>query len=388
MTYETHKQREHDCPPKVNPADQPKPPDKTKCEDPPAVEIPNPPEPPKCPDPDPCCKCPSDPKDPSECLQTLLDAQPGDAGAAEKTKFKAELTKLLETARKAKQDYTRDKYKELVERWVKQDADIAELIRKLECAVWCWKCILECFVCTLLNGLHDAEKRLYDDGKLYADVHDLYDKQYWLKRYREIKQRRFDRIKNVLKAWETPAATIEKTLNDNKTLIDAIGPLIGSQPGKAIYDVFFRLIPLHLAIAPPAGAKTTTKIDKRFTEFCGCDVPVHDDCCGADVGERSLRQRLIPPQPFLIDPDNYFDVICCLVEKRYAKANEDLNNIDIEIAKVNGKIQNFEKALADGWQKEFEKNAKAAIPSVIDCCDYEKHDDDDDGRQQQRYRSR
>jgi hypothetical protein len=92
------------------------------------------------------------------------------------------------------------------------------------------------------------------------------------------------------------------------------------------------------------------------------------------VGERSLRQRLLPPQPYLIDPNVYYGIICCLIEKRYRKAKDDLFNIDVEIAKVNAKIDGFVKALADGWQKDFEKNAKAAIPSVIDCCDYVKDD--------------
>ena len=109
----------------------------------------------------------------------------GDTGAADQAKFKAELTKLLETARKAVQDYTRDKYLDLVDRWVKQDAVIAELLRKLECAVPCWKCILDCFVCPLLNSLHDAEKRLYDDGQLYTEAHDLYDRQYAAARLRD-----------------------------------------------------------------------------------------------------------------------------------------------------------------------------------------------------------
>lgn len=387
MTYDTRNHPEHDCPPKVNPADQPKPPKPEDCDrtKPPDIEVPEPPTPEKCSPPDERCKCPSDPTgDPAECLVKLVTNEPGDAGSAEQTKFKADLVKLLETTKKARQDYTRDKYLELVDRWVKQDAVIAELIRKLECAVWCWKCILDCFVCPLLNNLHYAEKWLYDDGTLYTEAHDLYDQQYLLKRARQIKQRRFDRVKDALKAWETPVVTIEKAMNDNKTLIDSIGPLIGSQPGKAIYDVFFRLIPLHLAIAPPAGEKTTTKIDKKFTEFCGCDVGKPDVCCGPDVGERSLRQRLIPPQPYLIDPNVYFEVICCLVEHRLKKAKNDLIAIDIKIAEVNGKIENFEKALADGWQKEFEKNAKAAIPSVIDCCDYVKDKDGEHSSSQSR----
>src|SRR4029079_14917965 len=105
--------------------------------------------------------------------------------------------------------------------------------------------------------------------------------------------------------------TIEKILNDNKTAIDAAGKSMASDAGKVVYDVFFRLVPMHLAIAPPAASGTTTTIGKEYTEFCKCDTGTPDDCCGPDVGEGTLRQRLIGPQPYLIDPNDYFKIICC-----------------------------------------------------------------------------
>jgi hypothetical protein len=347
----------HDCPPSVHPADQPKPPgDKGKCADLPKTEQPPLKDPVPCPEPPKCCKCP--PKPTSNCLEDLITSQPVEPPAEDRAKFKKELSALLDSAKTASQAYNKDKYDELLDKWLKLDADIADFVRKLECGVWCWHCILDCYVCPLLNQLHDAEKRLYDDGDLPTDIHSLYDLQYWLIRDRDKKVGRLTRIKNVLKAWETPATTIDKVLNDNKTLLDGLKSLIGSQPGKVIYDLFFRLIPLHLAIAPPKGDKTTTKIDKKYTEFCDCDTGTPDDCCGPDVGERSLRQRLIP-------------------------ANEQLTKADEALTKVNNDIERFKKAVGDGWQAEFEKNAKAAIPSVIDCCEYENHDDDDQQQQQQ-----
>lgn len=362
----------HDCPPDVDPADQPKPPgDKESCQPYPENEPPKPPEPEKCPDPDPGCKCPPKPGSDSNCLEDLLTKQAGDLAEADKAKaFKTELEGLLAKAKTAKDDYTVDKYKKLRDEWKKQDAAIAELIRKLVCAVPCWHCIIECHVCPLLNEIQYAEKRLYDDGQLYANVHDLYDLQYWLTRDKDIKDRRVKRIKAVLAAWEKPAQTIEKALNDNKALIEAASKVIGSEPGKAIYDVFLKLVPLHLAIAPPASAKWTTGIDKKYTDFCNCNKGTPDDCCGPDVGELSLRQRLIQPQPYLIDPNDFFKIMCCLVEKRLGPAQVALSKAEKALAEVESRIARAKTQLEDGI-KNFEKNAKGAIPSVIDCCDYE-----------------
>jgi hypothetical protein len=214
-------------------------------------------------------------------------------------------------------------------------------------------------------------------------VYDLYDLQYWHTRDKAAKERRFNRIKSVLTAWETPAKTIEKALNDNRALIEAACKAICNEPGKAIYDVFLRLVPMHLAIAPPEESNWETKIDKRYTEFCECNKGKPDYCCGPDVGEWSLRQRLIGPQPYLIDPNDYFKLICCLVEKRYAPAKDALSKAVTDLAAVGDRIARYEAQLTNGI-KDFEKNAKAAIPSVIDCCDYERDHDKEQGSPQSR----
>lgn len=377
MNDYTRKYPGHECPPPPDhPADQPNPPGDGKyCDELPKTEPPVVEKPKPC-DPDPCCKCPTKPGSTPNCLEDLIAKQTPGIIAADKAKaFKADLEALLAKAKTAGQEYTRDKYESLVEEWSKQDVAIAELIRKLVCSVPCWRCIIDCYVCPLLNELHYAEKWLYDDGKLPTSANDLYDLQYWHQQDKKAKERRYNRIKNVLGVWEKPAATIEKVLSDNKKLIDAIGPLIGSQPGKVIYDVFLKLVPLHLAIAPPKGSGTTTRIDEKYTEFCPCDKGTPDDCCGPDVGELSLRERLIGSQPYLIDPNDYFKLICCLVEKRYGPAKEALTKAETDLAAVGDRITRYEAQFKDGWEKTFETNAKAAIPSVIDCCDYDRDDD-------------
>jgi hypothetical protein len=338
-------------------------------------------DPPTCPGPDPHCNCPTTPSSNPNCLEELIAKQTtAIAVAGHADSLKKDLNDILGTAKTAASNYKRDTYDQLVSDWAKQDVAIAELIRKLVCAVPCWRCILDCYVCPLLNDLHYAEKWLYDDGKLYTDVNNLYDLQYWHTRDNAGKKRQFNRIDGVLKVWQDPAQLIKKALDANRTLTDAAGKVIGTEAGKAIYDVFLTLVPMHLAIAPPAADGPITKIDAKFTKFCGCDTGTPDACCGPDVGESSLRQRLIGPQPYLIDPNEYFMLICCLVENRWVPAKDALSKSDTDLAEVTGRIIRYEKQLADGLNPKstdsFEKKAKAAIPSVIDCCDYEQDDDD------------
>jgi hypothetical protein len=301
-------------------------------------------------------------------LENLIARQEAALAAGEKAKaFKSDLDKLLEKAKTGAQDYTRDKYINLVNQWVEQDSAIAELIRKLVCAVPCWRCIIECYICPLIDELRMAEEWIYGDGTLYTNVHNLNDLLYWHTRDKEAKERRFGRIQKVLTAWEKPAQTIATILNANKTLIEAADK--ASVSGKVIYDVFLRLVPMHLAIAPPSGSAWKTKISKEYTAFCVCDKGKPDDCCGPDVGEWSLRQRLIGPQPYLVDPNDYFTIICCLVERRYAPAQEALVKAEADWASVDRLIRRYKTKLEKGLAS-LEQDVKAAIPSAIDCGGY------------------
>ena len=372
MTDYTRKQMSHECQPDHNPADQPNPPG-GECCDLETWQVPDPYKPPTCPDPPCACNCPERPKETEHCLENLIDKQTKEMTTAEKAKaFKAELESLLTKAKAASLEYTVDKYDQLLKQWERQDREIAELIRKLVCAVPCWRCVIECYVCPLLNELHDAEQQLFGDDTLNTDMHSIYDLRYWHERNKAWEERRFQRIKTVLAAWEKPAQTIEKRLADNAKLIVDCSKALGSDPSKAVYDVFLKLVPMHLAIAPPnkpPTEETTTWIDKKYTQFCECDTSEPDNCCGPDVGKKgwSLRQRLIGPQPYLIHPSEYFRVICCLVEKRFeqaktalAKATAALEGIEIEIKRYKDQIEN--------GLKDFEKSAKAKIPTVIHCC--------------------
>lgn len=358
-------EEKHDC----HPAHQPHPPG-DKCDHLPETK------PPTWDDPDPCkdvetgCECPPKPGKGSDCLEKLITEKAGVLAAAEKTKaFKTDLEALLAKAKVATQDYTRDKYDQLTKQWDEQDQRIAKLIGMLICHLSCWRCVIECYVCPLLNDMYQAEQRLHWDSTKYPKAYNLYDLYDWHVRDKEAKEWRFNRIKSVLAAWEKPAQTIEKILADNAKLIKDSEDALGSGAPKVVYDLFLRLIPLHLAIAPPWGSNWKTRIDKKYTKFCECDKRKPDDyCCGPDTGiwGWSLRQRLVGPQPYLIDPNDYFKIICCLIEHRYGPAQLDLINAEVDVLTAEADIKR-NKALIEDGLKNFEKTAKGAIPSVIEC---------------------
>lgn len=350
------------------PADQPElPSDDKKCDlpesCPPDVELPY-----RC-KPDPACCCPPGPDQKPGCLEDLIEGQTGKITAGDKAKaFKADLQAFLEKAKAASADYTRDKYEQLVKRWQDEDKKIVDLIGKLECALKCWRCVIECYVCPLLYDLKEAEDQLNGPGTIQpapAKVHNLYDLLHWHTRERAKKQAVFDRIKAVLGSWEKPAQTIDAKLTDNAKLIDDISKALGTDPTKVVYDLFLKLIPMHLAIAPPKD-KATTGIKKRYTRFCRCDKGAPQTCCGPNAGALSLRERLIGPQPYLIDPNAYYKIICCLVDQLYRPANEQLSQADAWVTSTTNRIQRAQ-ATVDNGLKTFEKDAKAAIPSAIDC---------------------
>src|ERR1051325_6829926 len=275
-----------DCMPTDNPAPQPKPPvDCHKCGDLPTTTPPTLPDPEKCPDPPPECKCTPPPTN-KNCFDRAIEEVDKEIAYADRNKlFRADLDARRQKAIAAAQQYTQDAYEKLLKRWQEEDRAIVELIRKLTCAVPCWRCLIECYVCPFLNTLHEYEQRLGVNGTLPATVTNLYDLQYWLTRDAAAKKAISDRITKVMDAWVSPAATIDAALTTNTSLIQTCNQNLGTTPGPVVFDLFLRVISLHLAIAPPAvDHATTTGIDRSYTVFCGCDVGKPDDCCGPDTG--------------------------------------------------------------------------------------------------------
>jgi hypothetical protein len=352
------------CPPTSDPADQPKDPD-CNCAEPQTPQAPPDVKAEKCPDPS--CDCPPAPVSTSDCLEKLITAQAAELAKAERTKvFKADLEALLAKAKAAKQDYSTDKYGKLLDEWKKQDAQIFDLIRKLDCAVPCWWCVIECHICPLLYEIRYREQELYGDGTLPAAANNLYDVRYWHERNLDQQKRAFERVKNALAAWEKPAQTIEKVLADNAKLIADASKFLAPDAPKLVFDVFLRLVPMHLAIAPPASTAKTA-IAKKYTKFCECDKGTPDPCCGLDLGVRSVRERLTGPQPYLLHPNVYFDLICCLVEKRYMRAKQSLGDAEAAFQTADANVKRHVAEIEERM-KSFEKDARGAIPNDVKCC--------------------
>lgn len=365
----TYRGGTEECPaPPTKPADQPGRNAGTDCE-----EWPNP-TPPAREWKDECtsfksadCKCPPGPTAEEDCFQELINDQVEAITLADKAKqFKTDLEAFVTKARTAAQEYTRDKYKALLADWKKQDREIAELLGKLEC-IPCWRCILDCHICPAINRIHSDEVYLYGDGTLLGSGANLFDVRYWRERDVEIKRRRFERIKSVVAAWEKPVQGIEKALADNRKLIDAC-KAGGAEPGKVIYDLFVKLVPMHLAIAPPAGVEKTT-ISADYVGLCKCDTGKPHWCCGIDIGAWSVSQRLVGPQPYLIDPSEYLKLVCCLITKAYSPGKDAVAEAEVAFQKVDGEIKRVQTRIDDAL-KTFDKTVRGAVPGAFDCCEY------------------
>ncbi len=358
----------------VDPAPQPKaPPVPGTCKEPD-----KPKDPPDAPTPTVTCErpecCPKDPPGSKTCLEDLIAAQQEEVAKAESAKaFKTELEGLAQKSKAAKADYTAAKYALLLERWKNEDKDIVDLIAKLICTAPCWRTQVECFICPLLYEIKLDAEWLYGKAgpncvvALYDKVYSGFDLQYWHQRNVMSRQETFDRIRAVLAAWEKPAATIEAVLNDNSKLLDAIRKGLGApDAGKLIWDLFLRVIPMHLLIAPPSGV-AKTGIDKKYVDLCKCDIGCTDDCCGPDTGVPSVLAQWLGPQPYLIDPDQYDALICCLVQTRYLPAKNALAAAQASKQSIDNRIASVKTGIADK-KKALEANAKAKLGLPFDCC--------------------
>ena len=344
--------------------------------------LPDGPTPPTLADPticEPRCDCPTPPPGTGTCFDKLIADQAKVVDQADRAKqSKAELEEMLSNANTAKQSYTRDKYKDFKQRWEKQDQDIVAAIETVTCNIKCWWCVIECEICPLLYKIREIEERLDGSGQLISEVHSLRDLQYWHERNVAAKTRVFDRINDVMKAWKDPATTIDAALKVNDDVIKAVRSM---EPADGLRRVFFELIPRHLAIAP---RPLKTKIDPKYIELCSeCDPGEPDECCGPDVSLPTARQRLIKPQAYIVDPDHYFHLLCCLATQRYLPAKEQQEKAISELADVNAKIDSYTTDLArriDDPLADYRGN----IVTPIDCDNYKKKNGNgcgDDGEQ-------
>lgn len=346
----------------------PQPGDKKECKPlPKAPEVPKLPTPKECPQP---CECPLPPGGPpTECFETLIAEQSELVTKADRAKaLVEELTAIQAKVASAKTEYTQARYKDLKKLWEDQDQLIADFTSKIKCTVDCWECLLECRLCPLLYKIRELEVRLNGTGDLTKEVYSLLDLQFWHQRNVAQMQARVDRIKGVLAAWEKPSATLGEALESNGKLIADLPAVLAADPAKAIYDTFMTLLPRHWAIRP-RGA--TSKIKEVFIKICKCDEGMPDDCCGPDVGIVTLRERLVGPLPYIVDPADFTGIICCLLTERLTPASDQLAAAQAALAVTTSEIEQTQKLIDDNTAA-LEATFKAELGNPIECGPYKK----------------
>ena len=377
----------------------------------PCKELPKPPGAPEIPKRDPCtphCECPADPSGPpTSCFDSVIRDQNSIVKKAERAKVLVEeLTAIQAKMTSAQADYTQDRYDDLKKLWTKQDEALAELIRKVVCAVCCWECLLECRLCNQLTNIRALEERLKGPGDLVKGMglpekaNSLYDLKFWHERNVANLQARVDRIKGVLAAWEKPSAKLGDELDKNGKLIEDTQKIIATDPLKAVFDVFMTLLPRHWAIRP---SDPKSKIDEKYieicecpegpsqekpkeeapkedkpkaeepaTQACSCDEGIPDDCCGPDAGILNMRQRLIGPLPYLVDPKKFPEIVCCLTKSRLTPASDLLAGAEAELAAVTTEIEQAKKTLEESTTSAIETAFRAGLPTPFDCKPYQE----------------
>lgn len=320
-----------------------------------------------------CCNCPPAPKPDEGCLDDLIRKEATIASLGEEAKkSKAELEGFLAKMRTASAKYTPEAYPDLVKRWKDNDVLIVDLIRKLICNVECWWCVIECEICPLINAIAADERLLKGTNQLYATANSLYDQRYWWWREREIQAEAFERVNKVMLAWQDPFTTIDGILKTNHSEVGAAsaGKMLGPELHKMIYDVFFKWVPLHLSIAPPTDIAQTA-IQKRYVELCKCEEPKPaDDCCGPNIGPLTVRERLVGPLPFLIKPELFPELICCLASNAYRPAKAAFAAASAAFAAVDAEIESKKASIATRL-KNLPSDAKLRLGKPIDCKDYQ-----------------
>lgn len=352
---------------------------KKKCPDLPAPKKPDLPEPKDCEQP--CC-CPPKPGGPdANCLITLIDDQAKVVKAAETAKaFVEELTTLQKDAAEARAKYTPAKYADMVRQWKDQDVRIADVIHNLVCSVHCWQCLLDCRYCPLLYDIAALERRLYGTGTFPTKVDSLQELYCWQERNRDARKDVCGRIKKVLDAWKDPAKTLADVLDKNDKLIDEVKNLIAKDTPTAVYKLFAVLVPTHWAIKPegvvplPDSPPATpdpkqSAIKAGYIRICTCGDEPPETCCGPNTGPLSVRDRLIGPQPYLVDPGKFFEIICCLANERYLPAKNLLADAEAELAKTKDEIERTKKLIEDRTAS-LEDDFKAELTTPIDCSKY------------------
>ena len=95
------------------------------------------------------------------------------------------------------------------------------------------------------------------------------------------------------------------------------------------------------------------------------------------VASKRARLRLVGPQPYLVEPDKYLEVIRCVATERYLPAKDLLAAAQVEVANTKDEIERLEKLIKERIES-IEKDFKAELGTPIDCTRYRRKARSDD----------
>ena len=372
-------------------------------------------------------------------------------------KAKEELVGFRAKAAKAASEYTQKKYTELNKSWELQNKQLEELLLNVHCQVHNWKSIIECYVCPLVTELYLTELDLHEDPIDYceclSDVAEQetcadydhkceeyaewrnetgastqlswqdvslnhYSLRHWLERDLWKKEQRFQRIKDILTAWENPAKLIESVLAENAKAIKELRERFCVEKNQVVFDLFMKVLPLHSAIGPrdlglnkrPSDCSQHSPIDEilaAFDSFCCCSESskkgsqsstsqqsaqskkeseckcscMHkckykskcDECegceyvLGINMNTPTILERVVGVYPSLVEPDMIFETICDFATNYYVKRQQEASDAKAKYDAKLAEISRLEDRFKNGV-KDFYKNAKLLIPESVESC--------------------
>lgn len=273
------------------------------------------------------------------------------AAAERRREYKATLEALLQKAKSAMEAYP-GKYPELLQRWQDQDRSLKDLLAKIQCSIPKWEDLLRRSVAPLLKDIADLKDELgaAPEG---AEPGECPPEGLYARRERQqlrlaILQARGEKARLKLAAWDKPAAALEKILAENDKLAADFRKTIGLPEAPALlFDVFFKLLPMHYLVAPTEAKSTRLNAEEIV-------VRIADERAWTDLTE------LLGPQPTLIEPGKYLDHIVADPFNEYNATKTRLADAAGELQHTQDEIKRAEKAL-DERRKSLGKAARQAL---------------------------